>query len=121
MPRTLYIVIVIIYLAIIGAWCYRFPISYKATNGTYHDLVLDHNFTQEERNGLEKAYRIRVAISTTLMISSILISISSYVVLKKGWFQPAIYVKVITVIAAAIGLILILVNGIHFVPIGPIY
>ena len=120
MLKFLFVVIVFAYMAIIGIWCYRFPISYKLTNGTYHDLVIDHDFTEAERDGVEKANRIRKNISRILLFSSILLSIVSYLVLRNRWFEPVVMVKIIMIISTIIALILILVNCIRFIPGPPI-
>jgi hypothetical protein len=120
MLKVLYIIIILIYVAIIGLWCYRFPISYKMTNGTYHDLVVDHDFTEAERDGVEKAYRIRQNISNILFFSSVVLSVISFTFLRNQWFQPVKIVKIVMIVAGIIALILILVNGIHFIPGPPI-
>ncbi len=120
MLKILFISIVFIYVVIIGMWCCRFPISYKLTNGSYHNLVVYHDFTKAEREGVEKAYRIRKNISNILLLSSILLSLLSYATLRSHLFEPANFVKAIMIVSGIIALILILVNGIHFIPGPPI-
>jgi hypothetical protein len=110
----------ILYIGIIGIWCYRFPISYKLTNGSYHDLVVDHDFTQQEREGLEEAYRIRQIVSNVLLFSSILVSVGSYICLRSKWIRTKTMLKIIMYISGFIALVLILINGIHFMPGPPI-
>jgi hypothetical protein len=108
------------YVALITVWCCKFPISYKLTNGTYHKLVLDHDFTKQELKGIEKAYRIRVIISKVLLYSSIFAWVVSYICFQKKWIRNNALVKIVMYVSAIIAIVLMLVNGIHFIPGPPI-
>jgi hypothetical protein len=118
--KVLITIILILYIGIIGIWCYRFPISYKLTNGSSHDLIVDHDFTKQEREGVEKAYYIRRTLSNALIFSSILLSLCSYIGLHKKWIRNKAIVKVVMYVSGLIAIVLILVNGIHFIPGPPI-
>ena len=113
-------IILILYLGIISIWCYRFPISYRLTNGSNHDLVVDHDFTEQEREGVEKANYIRRIVSNTLMLSSVLVSVGSYIGLRKKWIRNEAIVKIVMYVSGFIAIALMLVNGLHFVPGPPI-
>ena len=113
-------IILILYVGMIGIWCFRFPISYKITNGSNHDLVVDHDFTEREREGLEKAYQIRKILSNVLTFSSILVSVGSYISLRTKWIRTKTVLKIVMYISGFIAIVLILVNGIHFIPGPPI-
>ena len=113
-------IILMLYVVIIGIWFFRFPISYKLTNGSYHDLVVDHDFTEKEREGLDKAYQIRQTISNVLIFSSILVSASCYISVCTKWFKPTTILKIVMFISGFIAILLTPVNGIHFIPGPPI-
>jgi hypothetical protein len=110
--------LMVTYALIMIAWGFRFPISYRITHGTYGDLVLDHNFTRQEMDSLEKAYHIRLVISKVLLYSSVLMFIVSWIIHQRRLFEPRILVKIIMIISGLIACVLILVNGINFIP-GP--
>lgn len=120
MLKIVFIIILFLYAGVIGIWCYRFTISYRLTNGSNHDLVVHHDFTEAEREGVKKAYRIRQTISNTLLYSSIFLSAGSFIILRNHWVEPGGIVKVVMYISGFIAVVLILVNGIHFVPGPPI-
>ena len=110
----------LLYVGIIGIWFYRFPISYRMTNGSNHDLVVDHDFTEQEREGLEKAYHIRQILSVVLIFSSGLVSVGSFISLHSKRIKSKTLVKIVMYISGFIAIVLILVNGIHFIPGPPI-
>lgn len=120
MLKIVFIIIFLLYAGVIGVWCFRFPISYKLSNETYHALVVDHDFTDDEREDVEKAYRIRQVISNILLYSSMLLLVSSYTILRNHWIEPRIIVKVLLCVSGFITIVLMLVNGIHFIPEPPI-
>ncbi len=107
------------YVGMVVGWCYRFPISYKIVGGD-PDLIENRDVTLVERDAIKKAYRIRLTISNILLYSSVLLSVGSYIILRNHLFEPSTVVKVIMVISGLIAIILILVNGIHFIPGSPI-
>jgi hypothetical protein len=119
MTKIIYIIFIILYIGIISGWCYRFPISYKLTNGSYNDLVVDHDFKETERDGIKKAYQIRQTISNILLYCSVMLSVSSYIIFRNHSIDPRIVAKIIMITSGLIAIILILVNGIHFIP-GPL-
>jgi hypothetical protein len=110
----------ILYVGVIGIWCYRFPISYKLTNGSNHDLVVDHDFTEQEREGLGKAYHIRQVVSNILILSSILVSVGSYIILHTKHVRAKTGLKIVMYASGIIAVVFIMVNGIHFIPGPPI-
>ncbi|HMF70604.1 MAG TPA: hypothetical protein VK616_03975 [Flavitalea sp.] len=120
MLKIVFIIILLLYAGVIGTWSYRFIISYRLTNGSNHDLVVDHDFTAAEREGVKKAYRIRQKISNILLYSSVLLSVGSFVILRNNWIEPRVIIKVVMYISGLIAAVLILVNGIRFVPGPPI-
>src|SRR3989337_389909 len=111
MIKGIYIVIATLYLIIIGIWCYRYQISYRMTTGIDPDLIT-HDLTSQERDNIDKAYRIRRAISHILLYSSAALSAGSYIILRSQWLKPRVIVKVVMVISGVIAIILTLVNGI---------
>ena len=119
MLKFVYIVVIISYLFIIGIWCYRYLISYRRTTGIDPDLIT-HNLTDQERENINKAYRIRKTISNILLYSSVVLSVGSYIILRNHWIDSRGIVKTAMVISGFIAIILILVNGIHFIPGPPI-
>jgi hypothetical protein len=82
--------------------------------------LITHDFTNEERESVEKAYRIREAISATLLYSSVILALCSYIALRVGWMTPRSIVKSVFIISAIVAIVLILINGIHFIPGPPI-
>lgn len=120
MLKICLITLLLLYVGILAIWCYRFPISNKLTTGSYYELVVDHDFTEAEREDVKKAYDIRQTISNLLLYSSIVLSVGSYIALRNHWFEPRAIVKAALYISGAIAVILILVNGIHFIPGPPI-
>src|ERR1700755_2927216 len=106
--KVLFIGLTVIYALIMIVWCFRFPISYKATHGTYGDLVLDHNFTLLEMESLETAYHIRLTISKVLLYSSVLLFIASWIIRRKGSVEPQLLAKIVMIISGIIGGLLIL-------------
>ena len=120
MRKVGYLLVVFVYVAIIGLWCDRFPLSFRMTNGTNHALVLDHDFSNAERAGEEQAYRIRQTLSAILLLSSVLVFGGTYILLRMRRLQPRRMAKVVMIVAGIISCLLILVNGIHFIPGPPI-
>lgn len=118
--KILFGTLFIAYVVTIVTWCYRFPISYKLTNGSYNDLVVDHDFSEQELEGIERAYHIRQTVSNVLIFSSILISITAYAYQPMAFSGTKTFVKGVMYISGFIAIVLILVNGIHFIPGPPV-
>ncbi|NML21489.1 hypothetical protein HHL16_11425 [Pseudoflavitalea sp. G-6-1-2] len=101
-------------------WCYRFPISYKLTNVTYHALIVDHDLTQAERDGIGKAYQIRKNISTIFQVFSFVVWIGCFLLLRAQKIAPRWLARIIIYLAATAAIILTLADGIGFIPGPPI-
>jgi hypothetical protein len=82
--------------------------------------LITHDLTNEERESIEKAYGIRHAINNTLLYSSLIIAIGSYVALRLDWLKPRLLLKSVFIISAIVAIVLMLVSGIHFIPGPPI-
>lgn len=68
----------------------------------------------------KKANYIRRIVSNTLMLSSVLVSVCSYIGLRKTWIRNKAIVKIVMYVSGFIAIALMLVNGLHFVPEPPI-
>ena len=119
MVRYTYIVLVVLYIGVIGAWCMRYPLSHKIV-GVQPNLIEERSLTHQEYKALEKVVTIRQWCSKILLYTSLVTFIISVFFLRKHWFEPVIVVKVVMIVAAIIALILILVSGIHFIAEPPI-
>ena len=108
----------LLYLVIIAVWCYRFPISYKIVGGD-PSLIEYRDLTSEEYNIIDEAYRVRLKVSNLLFYSSLFVCISSYI-LRRRWVEERRLLKTSMYLSGLIAVILILVNGIHFIPGPPI-
>ena len=117
--KYIYIAIIVLYIGVIAAWCMRYPLSYK-TVGVKPDLIEERSLTHQEYKALERAVKIRQWCSGILLYTSLLVFITSVFFLRNQWFEPVTIVKVVMITAGIIALILILVNGIHFIPGPPI-
>jgi hypothetical protein len=117
--KNIYIALVILYIGMIAAWCIRYPLSYEIV-GVKPDLIEERSLTHQEYKILEKAVKIRQWSSKGLLYASLITAATSFVFLRKYWFEPVIIIKIVMIVAALIALILILVNGVHFVPGPPI-
>lgn len=117
--KIIYIISIVLYVGIIGIWCYRFPISYKIVGGN-PNLIENRDLTNEEYDRIKSSYFVRQKISNILVFCSVLLCIGSYIIKRNHWFEPVIIIKVVMIVAAIIALILILINGIHFIPGPPI-
>jgi magnesium-transporting ATPase (P-type) len=112
------IIFLSLYLAIISVWCFRFPISYNIVGGD-PDLIENRDLTNEEYSRLDEAYQIRSNVSNLLLYSSIFLCIGSYL-LRRHWIEHKRLLKTTMYLSGVIAVILILVQGIHFVPGPPI-
>ena len=117
--KYIFIVIVILYVGVIAAWCMRYPLSYKIV-AVKPDLIEERSLTHQEYKALEKAVKIRQWCSKILFYTSLFVFITSVLFLRNQWFEPVSIVKAVMITAGIIALILILVNGIHFIPGPPI-
>jgi len=115
--KYIYIGLIVLYTGMAAAWCMRYSISYKIV-GVKPDLIEERSLTHQEYEGLQKAAKIRQWCSQGFLYSSLLMFALSILFLRNHWLEPAIIVKVVMIVAGIIALILILVNGIHFIP-GP--
>src|SRR5215471_4103174 len=109
--KYIYIVFVVLYLLIIVIWCYRYPISYKMTTGIDPKLIT-RDLTKDEYDGIEKAFYLRRWMSSILLYSSFFMTLSSYGILRTNLIMP----KTIMILSAIAAIILVIVNGIHFIP-----
>jgi hypothetical protein len=117
--KYIYIVIIVLYIGVIAAWCMRYPLSYR-TVGVKPDLIEERSLTHQEYKALERAVKIRQWCSKMLLYASLLVFVTSIFFLRNQWFEPVTIVKVIMIAAGIIALLLIIVNGIHFIPGPPI-
>lgn len=117
--KYIYIVLVVLYIGIIAAWGIRYPLSHKIV-GVKPDLIEERSLTHQEYKALEKAVKIRQWCSKTLLYFSLLVFIVSFFFLRNEWFEPAIIVQIIMIVSGVIALMLILANGINFMPGPPI-
>jgi hypothetical protein len=97
----------------------RYSISYKIV-GVKPDLIEERSLTHQEYKALEKATAIRKWSSKIFLYSSLFVVGISILFLRNHWFEPIVIVKVVMVVAGLITLLLILVNGISFIPGPPI-
>lgn len=118
--QTLFIIALLMYAGIIAAWLLKFPISYKLSNGSFHELLVDHDFTSAERDGVAKAYRIRQTISAVLQIGSVVVFGGMYFLKRDQTGRIKTFAKWVMLIAALFAIVLTLVNGIHFIAPSPI-
>lgn len=114
MIKILFLILLFIYGLIIASYCFKFPISYKLTNGNDHELKIDHDFTEKEREDDKKSYLIRQLISNTLLYSSSFMFLFSYFISKRNLFKPLIILKIAMYISSFIAILLFLINGVHF-------
>lgn len=117
--KYIYIVIIVLYIGVIAAWCMRYPLSYR-TVGVKPDLIEERSLTHKEYKALERAVKIRQWCSKMLLYASLLVFLTSIFFLRNQWFEPVTIVKVIMIAAGIIALLLIIVNSIHFIPGPPI-
>lgn len=117
--KYIYIVIIVLYIGVIAAWCMRYPLSYR-TVGVKPDLIEERSLTHQEYKAIERAVKIRQWCSKMLLYASLLVFVTSIFFLRNQWFEPVTIVKVIMIAAGIIALLLIIVNGIHFIPGTPI-
>jgi hypothetical protein len=119
MLKIIYIIMVVLYTAIITCWFYRYEISYRLTGGDY-SLVENKDLTMAELDGFERAYVVRTSINNILLYSSIALVLGNYGLRDRLWQRSRGFVKCITYVAAFIALILVLVHGIDFVSMPPV-
>ena len=117
--KYIYIVIIIVYVGVIAVWCIRYPLSHKII-GVRPNLIEERSLTHQEYKALERAIKIRQWCSKILLYTSLLVFIASIFFLRNQWFEPRSIVKVVMLTAGIIALILILINGIQFIPGSPI-
>jgi len=117
MKKFIYPALTILYLLIIVIWCYRFPLSYKVTTGINPNLITQ-DLTNKEREGVENALKIRQAISNTLLYSSAILALGSYIALRVEWLKPTLLIRSVFIVSVVIAFVLMIVNGIHFIPTG---
>jgi hypothetical protein len=112
------IIFLALYLSIILAWCFRFQISYNVVGGD-PDLIENRDLTNEEYSRLNEAYQMRTKISNLLLYSSIFLCIGSYLLFRNRTKHRRL-LKTTMYLSGVIAVILIFVQGIHFVPGPPI-
>src|SRR5215831_14740703 len=114
-----YIALIVIYIGIITLWSVRYPLSYRIV-GIKPDIIEERSLTFQEYLAEGRTVEIRQWSSNILLYASVAILITSIILLRKKWFNPLVVVKIVVIVAGIIALILILVNGIHFIPGPPI-
>ena len=117
MIKIIYFSVLLVYLTLGVVYFSKFEISYRIVK-VRPELVEKRSLTQDEVKALDRAYKIRVSISNVFIFASILIALISFALLKYDLFSPTWLLKVVLVISLLIGLILIIANGINFIP-GP--
>ena len=118
MIKIIYITILVLYIGIIGAWGYRFPISFRIVGGD-SSLITNRDLTNEGFESIDRSYEIRKIISDILIYSSLLLSVSSFVISRNKFIKPEKLVKIVMIVSGLIAVLLILINGIGFIPTGP--
>lgn len=119
MKKSFYIVLMILYVFLLAIWCFRFPISYKIATGINPDLVT-RDLTKTEFDSLKKAYRIRQTIAAVLLYGSAILALCSFIALRTGKIKQRLFLKITLIIATVIAVLLITINGVHFIPTPPI-
>jgi hypothetical protein len=114
-----YIVLIIAYAIIIVTFFAKFEISYRMV-GVRPELVQQRTLTLEENTLLNKAEVIRHTISFLLLSFSVIMAIISAIIWYFHLYKPLIIPKLVLGISILWALLLIIVNGIHFVPTAPV-
>ncbi len=120
MLKLIFLFFVIIHFVLIGVWGFKFPISYKFTNGTYSDIIVDHDFSNVERESIEKAFVIRKIISNLLLYYSLALTLLSFVIFHRDLIMPNNFVRIVMYFSSLITLLLIIISKINFIPGSPI-
>ena len=116
--KIIFLIIAVLYLGILISWCFRFPISNKIV-GVNPNLIESRSLTHEESKRIDEAYLIRRKISNILLYCSVL-TFASIFIMKNYLRDWKIMVKILFYLSGIIAALLMLVNGIHFVPGPPI-
>jgi hypothetical protein len=117
--KYIYVILVAFYICIIAVWCMRYSLSYKIV-GVKSDLIEERSLTHEKHKAIQNSFEIRQSFSKILLYTSFFTFIASFFFLRNKWFKQVTVVKAIMISAGVIVLILMLVNGIHFIPSPPI-
>jgi len=115
--RIIYPIALFTYLLIAAVYAFKFEISYRIVQ-VRPELVAVRSLTTKEASELDRAYHIRITISTIFIYFSVLVALFSYILLKNNFFKPVLLLKVALGISLFVALILIIANGISFIP-GP--
>jgi len=119
MTKIFYVISILIYVIIGAMYCSKFEISYQIVK-VRPELVEVRSLTQDEVKALHRAYTIRSMISIAFTWASILIALFSFILLKYNLFTPVLLLKIVLVISLSAALVLIITNGINFIPTGPL-
>ncbi len=117
--KILYLILTISYLIAVCIYFLRFEISYRIVDAR-PEIVKVRDLTPKEYKGLERAEKIRKTISRTLLYFSICVAIISAAI---WYFKPypiSVYIKIMFFLSLFWALLLIVVNGIKFIPTPPI-
>jgi hypothetical protein len=117
MIKIIYPIVLLIHVLIGIIYFTKFEISYKIVKVS-PELVEVRSLTQNEVKALDKAYIIRATISTIFICSSVLVALFSFFLLKYNLFTPVLLLKISFGLSLLSALVLIVANGINFIP-GP--
>lgn len=119
MIRAFYIVLIVAYAIMFVSYFMKYEISYRIVK-VRPEIVEQRSLTYEEYKGLKKAEIIRNRINFFMLLSSIIIAGVSAIVWYFNLFNPLIVIKIVFIISGLWAIILMIVNGIHFIPNPPI-
>jgi len=117
MIKVIYPIVLLLYVLIGIVYLSKFEISYRIVK-VRPQLVEVRSLTQDEVKALDRAYIIRTTISTIFICSSILVALFSFILLKYSLFTPVLLLKIVFGVSLFSAVVLIIVNGINFIP-GP--
>lgn len=119
MFRAFYIALIIAYAVMFVAYFFKYEISYRMVK-VRPEIVMQRSLTQEEYKELKRAEIIRHRINFFMLLSSIIIAVVSAIFWYFNLFSPPAVVKIVFIISGLWAIILMVVNGIHFIPNPPI-
>lgn len=119
MVRAVYIILMIIYAASLVAYFSRYEISYRLLD-VNPGIVNQRSLTYEEYYRLKDAESMMRRISSCVMWASIAFFFVSVAVSRIDAGLPASVPKFLMFVSGSMAIVLILVEGIHFIPTSPI-
>ena len=117
--KVIYIVVLFLYTIIGIVYLSRAEVSYRVVK-VRPELVEERSLTQDEVAALDRAYIIRRTISTIFICCSIVIALFSFILLRYNLFTPVLLLKIVMWVSFLSALVLIIANGVHFIPGPPI-